>query len=362
MTDFYLTEVVTRHQVMLERLKTGEWNRLREFVQELEIDVSARIAIFDELSEMSMFQLERNRAILRRIIDLPIERMREAWIAALREIAINEADFELEALRALDTGVTFLAPVPEQVAAAAFSTPLQVRGATGDALLETFFDGFKQSAIDRITADVTLGAAQGLPNADIIRSIRGTVAANRTDGTMERIRRDADAIVRTSVQHVSQTARQATWDANRDIIDRVRWVSTLDSRTTDQCASLDGREFPIDSGPRPPIHVRCRSTTVAVLRPPFDVLERGATRAARNPEDRREIDQVPARLDYYSWLLRQPAAFQDEAIGPTRAKLLRDGGLSSRGFADLQLGRRFEPLTLEEMREKNPVVFERAGL
>jgi hypothetical protein len=49
-------------------------------------------------------------------------------------------------------------------------------------------------------------------------------------------------------------------------------------------------------------------------------------------------------------------------IGPTRGKLLRDGGLSARRFAELQLGKTFEPLNLKEMRKLDPLAFRRAGL
>lgn len=67
-------------------------------------------------------------------------------------------------------------------------------------------------------------------------------------------------------------------------------------------------------------------------------------------------------LSYYDWLKAQPKAFQDDAIGPARGKLFRDGGLSSKQFAKMSLDRNFEPLTLDEMKAKRPNVFEEAGL
>ena len=67
-------------------------------------------------------------------------------------------------------------------------------------------------------------------------------------------------------------------------------------------------------------------------------------------------------LTYYEWLKTQPTQFQNTALGPTRAKLFKDGGISADEFARLNLGRDFEPLTLDEMRAKMPEVFERANL
>ncbi|MNT13393.1 hypothetical protein D3C72_1483620 [compost metagenome] len=72
--------------------------------------------------------------------------------------------------------------------------------------------------------------------------------------------------------------------------------------------------------------------------------------------------QVRADLSYYDWLKQQPAAFQDRAIGPVRAKLLREGGLSVARFAELQLDRNFAPLTLVQMKALEPLAFEKARL
>jgi len=173
-------------------------------------------------------------------------------------------------------------------------------------------------------------------------------------------KRDAEIIARTSLQHVSSQARESVWKRNSDIIKKVRIVATLDNRTTQICRSLDGQEFPLDSGPRPPFHIRCRTSTTAVLDDRFAVLDKGATRAARDAEGKHI--SVPAKETYYDWLKRQPAGFQDEAIGKTRGKLLREGGLSSQRFAELQLGKRFEPLTLKEIRRLDELAFIKAGL
>ena len=87
----------------------------------------------------------------------------------------------------------------------------------------------------------------------------------------------------------------------------------------------------------------------------LDFLDKGATRSSVN-------GYVDADLTYYQWLKRQPAAFQDLAVGPARGKLLRNGGINSERFSELQLDRNFQPLTLDEMRQLEPQAFARAGL
>jgi hypothetical protein len=75
-----------------------------------------------------------------------------------------------------------------------------------------------------------------------------------------------------------------------------------------------------------------------------------------------KVEHVPGSESFYEWLKRQPASFQEQAIGVARAKLLRDGGLSAKRFAELQLDRNFKPLTLDELRQIEPLAFKRAGL
>jgi hypothetical protein len=103
----------------------------------------------------------------------------------------------------------------------------------------------------------------------------------------------------------------------------------------------------------------CRSVVTSVLSEEFDFLDEGATRASKGAEGGK---QVSADTTYYSWLKTQPVAFQNAAIGTSRATLLRNGGLTSDEFARLSLGKNFNPLTLDEMRRLEPAVFERAGL
>ncbi|MNT97902.1 hypothetical protein D3C72_2403410 [compost metagenome] len=69
-----------------------------------------------------------------------------------------------------------------------------------------------------------------------------------------------------------------------------------------------------------------------------------------------------ADLSCHDWLKQQPAAFQDRAIGPVRAKLFREGGLSIERFFELQLDRNFKPLTLVQMKALEPLAFQRASL
>jgi len=125
------------------------------------------------------------------------------------------------------------------------------------------------------------------------------------------------------------------------------------------CQSLDGQQFPLDKGPRPPVHIGCRSTTTPVFDERFKFLQEGATRSARGDDG---VEKVNAKQTYYSWLKTQSADFQDSAIGPKWAKVLRDGGLSANRFSELRLDKKFKPLTLQQAKILEPLAFNKAGL
>lgn len=348
-----LLNIAIRHQVYLERLKSGtvknlgtQLNKLSraitEVVQALEVENVNELtkkALKDVLVELRSVQTQ----IMIDVVD--------GLMAKFEEIADYEAEFEAKSLSQLGEEVAVAYLPAKKAYAAALSQPLS---ATGE-LLEPFVKNWSTKEVDAVNNLVSKGYADGWTNQQLVQAIRGTKKMNYTDGIIAKIGNGADAVIRTAIQHVASTARIQTWAANSDIVKGYRWISTLDSKTTQVCRSLDGQEFTLDKGPRPPIHIRCRSTTVAELDSRFDFLDEGATRSS-------EQGYVPGDLTYYDWLKKQPASFQDSAIGPTRGKLLRDGGLTAEEFAKLNLGRNFQPLTLEEMKKLEPEVFKRAGV
>ena len=141
---------------------------------------------------------------------------------------------------------------------------------------------------------------------------------------------------------------------NSDIVIGEQIIATLDGRTSQVCRSLDGRVFKVGEGRRPPFHINCRSTFILVLDPKY--------RGKGNTDKRASYEGVTDNKSYYEWLKTQPKSFQDDALGKKRAALFRDGGLSADDFARLNLNKNFEPLTLDEMRAKNPTAFEKAGI
>nr|WP_231387719.1 minor capsid protein [Pseudomonas nitroreducens] len=349
-----MVEASTRNQVFLERLKSGEVEKIAPYL--VEVDRAIRLELSkDSLTSYSRQRFEKLLTAIDGIILAIYQRYIDVVEFDLVDLAQYEASFEARSLNQVLVNTVAVVPTTEAVRAAVFSQPLQVTGVDAGKLLDPFLKDWTVTETQRVLGAIRVGYTQGKTNQQIIQQIRGTKSNQYKDGILATTQRDAEAVVRTAVQHTAMTARMETLKTNSNVVTGYEWVSTLDSRTTPQCRSLDGRIFQVGEGPVPPIHIRCRSSIAPTLNARFDFLKEGATRASKD-------GQVDASLTYYEWLKTQSAAFQDAAMGPTRGQLFRSGGLSAERFAELQLDRNFKPLTLDEMRRLEPLAFERAGI
>lgn len=102
----------------------------------------------------------------------------------------------------------------------------------------------------------------------------------------------------------------------------------------------------------------CRSGQVPVLKSHKElgidipeIVVDGQTRASLD-------GQVPRDTTYAEWMQKQSAARQDQVLGPTRGKLLRQGKLE---MAEMYTARG-ELLTLDDLRKRDAEAFKLAGL
>ena len=356
-----LINIATRHQVYLERLKTGEANKVGDFLKNMDKSISARLAN-KNLTEFSRNRL--NQLLLSVNADMNILAQEFSKTVAKQSIdlAQYEAGFELRALEKI-SAAEYVVPAAAAITVAVLNNPLTMLGFGNGQLLEPFVKDMSKKTLDKVAGAIMSGYYEGQTTNQILQRIRGTRAAKFKDGIVGEMNRSAKTITRTALQHASSQAREQVWAENADIVKKVRWVSTLDGRTTSRCRALDGQVFkenPVRKGPRPPLHLNCRSTIVAVPDARFAFLQEDATRSARNSKGK--VISVPADETYYSWLKRQPKKFQESIIGKNRTKLLNNGGLTSEKFSKLQLNKEFQPITLQEMQKLEPLAFEKAGI
>jgi len=196
--------------------------------------------------------------------------------------------------------------------------------------LGEWFDGQQEGTVRKVRRQIQLGMAQNETIDEMIRRVRGRFAGKRgvyTGGVMETTTREAEAIVRTSVNFIANEAHFETYKANEDITEEYEYIATLDSRTTIICANLDGQVFRYDdpSAPRPPQHINCRSTIAPIIK--------WADLGVEPPAEgtRSSVDgQVRSSINYEQWLKDQAASVQEKVLGKTRARLFRDGKVDLR--------------------------------
>jgi len=247
--------------------------------------------------------------------------------------------------------VTFqVASVPvQQVISATVARPFQGK------ILSEWMSALEADKAIKIRDAVRMGYVEGEPIDKIVRRIMGTKANRYQDGIMEINRRHAESVVRTAISHTAHHTRQKFGEANSDIVKGVKWVSTLDSKTSEICQARDGQVLPLNSGPRPPAHYNCRSTVSFIMK---SWKELGIDAEDLPEGTRASMDgQVPAKMTYNEWLKTKPAEFQNEVLGPSRAKLFRAGMP-----VDRFVNRAGDKLTLDDLRKRDAEYFRKAGL
>lgn len=340
--NLHLQDLDIRHQIGLSRYSAATAAKIVALLNRTETD------IVDQIQAAGWDEVSRQSAKVGRLEKL-LEGIRvaqtEAYAAAtktLRTDLVELSEYEVEfqagaiatAAKAVEVPVAIgqlAKPTAEMLKAAVDSRPFQGR------LLKEWGKDLDSAAFRRVRDAVRIGYVEGESVQQIVTRIRGTKAARFKDGITEISRRDAEGLVRTAVTHTANASKDAFFRENSDVFRGVRWNAVLDGRTTAVCRGRDGQVFPLESGPRPPAHWRCRSTTTAVLKGEPD---------------------APTGETYGDWLKRQDSDLQEDILGKTKAKLFRDGGLPLDRFVD----RAGAEYTLDELRRREAAAFQKAGV
>lgn len=365
-----LQSATISHQVDLQHYSNAEVAKILKLLNRVDVDLRARL--FEAIERMgdTAFTVQHMDAILASVRSLN----RQAYAAAGQQLTADLealAEYELEYQQRLFTATIpapVLSEVPlvgvtlSQVRAAAFSRPFQGR------LLSEWLTDVEEGRAALIRDAIRIGVVEGQTNDQIVRRIMGLRSDGYADGLLERSRRDIETMVRTAISHTANTARDAFYQANGDLVKAVSWLSTLDARTTKTiCVPRDGKLYSNDThkpiGHQMPwmggpgrAHFGCRSTSTPVLK---SWEELGLSVDEIDVGTRASMDgTVPADTTYGEWLSQQSAARQDQILGPTRGKLMRQGGLDFDRFYN-QKG---VYLNLDELRARDLSAFEKAGI
>lgn len=364
-----LVDQAIDHAVDLSRFSNGAVRRVVSLLNQT--DKELRAAIIEALLRLpaDSFTVQRLETLLGSVRALNASAMRSVEAALegeMRDLADFEAAFQANSLQAAfpqeaRAFVQFQRVTPEQAYSAAMARPFQ------GGLLRDWTKSLEDSRAAKVRETIRQGYVQGQTTDQIVRKIVGTKAKGFRDGVVDRSRREVESVVRTALSHTAEMAREKTVEANADLIKAERWLSTLDTRTSELCRVRDGKEYtPVEHKPighKVPwlqgpgrLHFCCRSTSVPVTK---SWRELGLDMDELSPTTRASMDgQVSAETTYSKWLQRQSRARQEEILGVTRAALVRDGKLpAGELYTD-----RGAYLTIEQLRAKYAAAFAKAGL
>lgn len=332
-----LADLYIIRQLILQRLIGGEQRAFNRLIDDIAGELEKKLR-GERLSTFSARRLNQAIEQLAAIVTLKAP--------DIGDLAAQEAQFAVSSLA--EVGITAALPPPTVLERIA-STSL-IEGATiGD-----WFSRLQTQTRFNLARAVRLGVSLGETNAQIAKRIISD--SEKGPEVLAQTRRDAMAIVRTSVQTVSNEVRQAAYQENEGVVKGVQWVSTLDGRTSYICIARSGLQWTLPDykpkghkipwGGGPPAHWNCRSTTIPVLK---SLEEMGVNSDEVLPAMRSSMDgRVAADLTFADFLKGKSPEFADEMLGKGRAQLWRDGKITLSQLLD----QRGNPLTLAQLRER----------
>jgi len=297
----YLIDASTRHQIMLQRLSGGSFNKLKPLLEKLQKDIRARLS-----ENPTDFQMNRLTSLMRDIqslFDAANSEVSKQLNLDLEEFIPYETDFQYRMLgNAVTTELTL--PAIEQVVAAVTTAKAElISGGVTKRLniaemVETL--GTKPVTIEnKIRAGIIEGKSVDQMVRDIMR------VANQAH------KRDVRTVVRTAFNLAGSEARRAVNTANSDVLIGERLIVTLDSRTSVTCygLSVKGIIYKIGEGPQPPLHFGCRTVRVGVVDPRYAVPGIKGLKSARGDSG---VEQIDTDITFDQFLKNQSVAFQKE--------------------------------------------------
>jgi SPP1 gp7 family putative phage head morphogenesis protein len=386
-----LYDAMVRHAIGVRRLSGSQVKKIVGLLDKSSEDIALKLS---QRLNQGDFTSERFKALMKDITTARKEVFSKVLTdqkQGLKDLAHAEQQFAKNMLNSsLPVQLDYAVASTAQLGAIVNSTPF-AGGPNAANTLSGWWSNLNKVDQGRITEAVQLGMVQGEDIPSIVKRV--TTATDMT-------RRNAEAVVRTGVNHVSNQARESFFEANDGVVEALRWTSTLDGRTSPICRARDGHFAVIKEGvdlspllepptARPPAHVGCRSVMTAVLDAegiadkigdrPF--VRDARTRRQREKDFRAEaraddpekwkrmtpaernaaikdkrvswtkenVGTVPATTTYDEWMRKQSLEFQNEVLGVQKAQAFRKG-LKLDQFVD----KRGSEMTLKQLSKAHP--------
>lgn len=340
-----LSDNVISHVLQLQRVEAGT---KRDILKLLE-DLRKRLVVQLNVDDITVFKKQRLGQLLREtnlIIENTYAQARVTTEVVLGELVDMEASFAKDAIQKA---------IPIEIAVS-LPTAEFLRTVVTDTLVENlpssaWWEKQENDVKLRFQQVVREGLALGDTPTQMARNLRDTLEVSRAN---------IQSLVQTSVSAVSNNVRIEVFERNDDVIKELKWLTTLDSRVCNLCIPRADKRWKNDANHtpighnipfrHPPIHFNDRCLIVPVAKSFKELgIDIPEPKAGTRPSvvDGEAVEQ-PGTTTFRSFLDRQDKSFQDETLGPGRAKLWRAGKIT---LSDLTNGRGRE-LTIEELKSR----------
>ena len=268
-----------------------------------------------------------------------------------KELAGTEADFHASTLTTLMDDYAAAAPTVAAINTLAVNTPFPL-GNDEYTTYQRYVSTYWKTYADKIDSAVRAGFFEGQSHREIANAIQANI-----DPVLTKASKSAKTMARTGTSFYSNQAAKAFVDKNDKILKGYKFLATLDSITSQQCRSLDGRVFDKNDEKMPslPMHPNCRSRLIYDIADDYKV----DNLQGKRPSNFREADtdlldpkQVSSKATYYQELGKLNEDDQDLILGPTLGKAFREMDNPDK-FAKQMIDSTYQPMSIKELKESN---------
>jgi hypothetical protein len=220
-----ISQTLTRHQFFIQRYGGGEFKKLIPVLRQMLKDIKAMMQNAPPNQVARLLQIETE---IRLIVDNAAGKISQELLQSANDLIKYESGFTT---RFLDSLVTVKTSGVElyQLQAVVTATPMKLlKGANfNNQTIEQAINHFAGAVKNDILQKVRMGIVSGQTTPEITKQITSQVQ-NRTV-------RQAEALARTTINHVASETRNQVIKENAELFDGERFVATLDGRTTVTC-------------------------------------------------------------------------------------------------------------------------------
>ena len=223
-----LADLAIVRSLLLQRVANGLSNKVSSVYQDIIDDIDLTIRSADNINLRNMRSAIKE---LQSRIDVDINFLYKD----LDGLAVSEATYAFNSTNAV-VGVDVFSKFPPESVIDNITKSTLMEGATIGQYYRSLNDSMKFDLDRTLKMGVTIGET----NEELAKRVSDKLLVSK---------RHAMTIARTGANAVASQARQATYEANSDVIGGWQYNSTLDSRVSNFCKAYSGLEWDADKKP-----------------------------------------------------------------------------------------------------------------